>query len=156
MYGVKRKRLWVLVADDGHARLLRDFVASEGKPKQSDILHEAENLRSHDITSDRPGRSFASVGARRSAMEPHTQPVREQDRLFAALLMQTLDDNLAAGDFDELIIIAAPQMLGDLRKAATPALSGVIVKEIAKDLTTLPTSQLYAKVAELAAFPGGS
>lgn len=89
-------------------------------------------------------------------MEPHTQPVREQDRLFAALLMQTLDDNLAAGDFDELIIIAAPQMLGDLRKAATPALSGVIVKEIAKDLTTLPTSQLYAKVAELAAFPGGS
>jgi len=50
---------------------------------------------------------------------------------------------------ERLIIAAAPTALGDLRPALTPAVREVVIAELPKDLTNLPTPQLEKHFAEL-------
>lgn len=99
--------------------------------------------------SDKPGRSFASEGSRRSSMEYRSDPVRDDERAFASLLTQVLDSHRRAGDFDRLAVVAAPRMLGDLRHAFTNALRSVTIREVARDLTRMPSAELREALAAL-------
>ena len=56
---------------------------------------------------------------------------------------------IVAGDFDQLVVVAAPQMLGDLRQAFPEGLRKVIVAEIAKDFTKLPAHELRDAIRKL-------
>jgi protein required for attachment to host cells len=140
---MKRQRIWVLVADGARARILRD-VLSAGEPPGAcdDLVFHAERRQLREIMADKPGRSFASSGARRSAMEYHSEPVREEDRAFASMLAHTLHNHHLAKDFDQLVVAAAPQMLGDLRQAFPESLRKVIAAEIPQDFTKLPAHEL--------------
>lgn len=147
---MRRQRIWVLVADGARARVLRDVLSEGTKPgEHDDLVFQAERRQLRDIMADKPGRSFASVGTRRSAMEYHSEPVREEDRAFAATLADTLHSHHLAKDFDQLVVVAAPQMLGDLRQAFPESLRKVIAAEIAKDLTRLPASELRDAIHKL-------
>jgi protein required for attachment to host cells len=147
---MKPQRIWVLVADGSRARILRDVLLSEKTPAgREDLVFHAERRQLREIMADKPGRSFASTGARRSAMEYHSEPVREEDRAFAAMLAHTLHSYHLAKDFDQLIVAAAPQMLGDLRRAFPESLREVIAAEIAKDFTKLPAHELHDVIRQL-------
>jgi Protein required for attachment to host cells len=76
---MKAKRIWVLVADGARARIIRELVlGADAGERLDDIVFDAEHKQLREIMSDRPGRTFASQGARRSAMEYHSDPVRER------------------------------------------------------------------------------
>jgi protein required for attachment to host cells len=47
-----------------------------------------------------------------------------------------------AHEFDELVVVAPPKMLGDLRAALHPEVTQCIVAEVAKDLTGHPIPDL--------------
>ncbi|KQU92425.1 hypothetical protein ASD99_11080 [Mesorhizobium sp. Root695] len=147
---MKSRRIWVLVADGARARILRDVLSTGKTPdKQEDLVFHSEPRQLREIMADKPGRSFASTGARRSAMEYHSEPVREQDRAFAAMLAHTLHSHHVAGDFDQLVVAAAPQMLGDLRQAFPESLLKITTAEIAKDFTKLPSHELRDAIRKL-------
>ena len=147
---MKPRRTWVLVADGARARIVRDAL-SPGEPtdKDEDLVFNSQPRQLRAIMADKPGRSFASTGARRSAMEYHGDPVREEDRAFAAMLAETLHRHFLAGDFDQLAIAAAPQMLGDLRQACPESIRKVTVAEIPKDFTKLPMDELRETIRNL-------
>ncbi|WP_284269169.1 host attachment protein [Mesorhizobium huakuii] len=147
---MRRQRIWVLVADGARARILRD-VLSAGEPSGDgdDLVFKAQRRQLREIMADKPGRSFASVGTRRSAMEYHSEPVREEDRAFASTLADTLQNHHLAKDFDRLVVVAAPQMLGDLRQAFPESLRKVIAAEIAKDFTKLSALELRDAIRKL-------
>nr|WP_292242816.1 host attachment protein [Mesorhizobium sp.] len=147
---MKPQRTWVLIADGARARILRDALSTGKTPdKQEDLVFHTEPRQLREIMADKPGRSFASTGARRSAMEYHSDPVREEDRAFAAKLAHTLHGHHVAGDFDQLVVAAPPQMLGDLRLAFPESLRKVTAAEIAKDLTKLPEHELRDVIRKL-------
>lgn len=140
---MKRPKIWVLVADDARARILRDAIPpTQGGDQHEELVFHSPQRRLRDIMADKPGRGFATTGTRRSAIEPHSDPLRENDRAFAAKLAEVLDGHRLAGDFDQLVVAAAPQMLGDLRQAFPEPLRKVTVAEIAKDFTKLPVLEL--------------
>lgn len=65
------------------------------KKKSHDMKHipletifelNSEHRPLRKIMADTPGRNFTSTGPRRSAMEYHSDPVRDEIRTFAALL----------------------------------------------------------------------
>ncbi|MDN3721966.1 host attachment protein [Roseibium salinum] len=60
-----------------------------------------------------------------------------------------LKKHRAAADFDRLVIIAEPRMLGLLRDALPAPLKSVVNAEIAKDLSNLPAAELYTAIAGL-------
>ena len=120
---------------DGRKLLL---LVNEGDTKFPDlqVIREEtqELLPDRELSTDRPGRSFQSVGARRSSYEETDFKQLAEDR-FAAEVADILKKRALGGKTERLIIIAPPATLGEMRKHYHKALSAVLKGEIAKDLT---------------------
>lgn len=96
-----------------------------------------------DPTADRPGRAFDSAGMGRHAMEPTTS-YREQERIaMVRNIIDRVNATFAAGEVQHLVLIAEPQMLGELRHQ----LAGPIRERVALEL---PNHLTQASVDELA------
>ena len=148
---MKPLRIWVLVADGAHARIVRNaFHHSEMGEPLEELVFSAPHKRLREIMADKPGRAFASADSRsRSAMEYRSDPVHEEQQAFAGMLVSVLEEHRLASDFDRLAIIAAPRMLGDLRDAMPAGLSEITVAEVPKDLTKLTDLELREAIAQL-------
>lgn len=154
---MRKTEIWVLLADAARARVVRHTDHGgdmEQAPVETIFEASAEHRPLRDIMADAPGRSFASTGARRSAMEYHADPVRDETRRFALSLLSDLEARRAAGDFDQLVICAPPRMLGVLRELMPAGLAAVVRAQVAKDLTKLPALKLRAQLQRLTAMPG--
>lgn len=138
---------WILVADGAEAKIFEHAGPGKGL-RALDALHfEQEPLQAQDLVTDRPGRTYSSVGPGRSAMEV-ADPVAVRERRFVEQLAEMLERRRAAGDFRRLIIAAAPIALGDLRPALSKAVRDTVIAELPKDLTNLPTPQLESHFAD--------
>lgn len=134
--------IWVLVADAARARL---FQVEQPRQTLTPALGEeliGSNLRSREIASDRPGRTFDSGGQGRHAKEPPTDPARHAQGEFARDVVRLLDEKRTSRAFERLIVVAPPQFLGDLRALMPQQLQERVSAEIAKDLSKLPTHEL--------------
>ena len=131
----------VLVAD-GRKSL---FLRNEGDAEFVNLVVEDQrahaDLKDGDMKSDAPGRSFASVGSRRSAIEETDYHQQEEDR-FAAVTAALLSKRAKANAFEELIIVAPPRTLGELRQHYDKAVEAKIVAEVDKDLVNHPIDKL--------------
>ena len=136
---MRRKRIWALIANGGRARVVK-YLNSDEEREIVDLDFDHERISMPP--DDRAGRSFASFGKSRSGIELHTDPVRNNERLFAEMLATDLAQQAGKGHFDALIVAAAPRTLGDLRSAYPASLAKKVVKEIDKDYTRLPDKAL--------------
>src|SRR3954471_4196723 len=134
----------VLVGDGKKALFLRN----KGTPNAVELIveHELhqENPPTRDQGTDRPGRKPGGDGVSRSAVgDTDIHQLREQD--FAAEIAAALYKMEHAHQFDELVVVAPPKMLGDLRAAFHKEVAECVVAEVPKDLTSHPIPEL-AKV----------
>lgn len=133
---MKKTVTWVLIADGAQARVLENTGPGKGLRQVEGLDWSIEPLQAQDIVTDRPG------GRGNGGIEPRTDPVEHRETEFVKSLAATLDKQQQNGAFDRLVIAAAPIALGDLRKAISPAVRKLVVAELNKDLTNLPTAQL--------------
>jgi protein required for attachment to host cells len=145
---MKRKNTWILVADSTRARLLQKTEPS-GYQDIGGVDFIGDSRRSIEINSDRPGRSFDSHGSGRHAMEPSTDPQELEKRRFAERLGAHLDDQCALKAFDQLVVIASPHMLGDLRDVFSDQVKERVVEEIDKDITKLSPVEMNSALERL-------
>ena len=139
---MKKTVTWILIADGTQARVLEHNGPGKGLQAVDDLMFEQTPLKASEIMADRPGRSFSSVGHGRSAIEPSSDPVAVRERRFVENVAEELERKRQQHAFDQLIVVAAPTALGDLRPAFSKGLRDSIVAELPKDLTKLPTAQL--------------
>ena len=98
---MRRPVIWILVADGTRARaILAPATAGAREPMATMLELHAEHRPAREIMADAPGRAFASVGARRSAMEYHSDPVRGELERFARVIVDELEARRAAGGFE--------------------------------------------------------
>lgn len=143
-------KTWYLVADGAQARIVRSGNADpSSQDNLEDIVLTGEHKDLSEIMADRPGRSFSSHDQRRSAMEYHSDPALDQQKRFAGIISGHLERHYAEGGFDQLVIVAAPRMLGIIRDTLPVSLQSAVTGEIAKDLTNLPQNKLRAALAGL-------
>lgn len=138
---MKKTVTWVLIADGAQARVLENTGPGKGLKQVEGLDWSIEPLQAQDLVTDRPG-SKSGGGAHGGGMTPRTDPVAHRETEFVKSVAATLDRHQQKGDFDRLVIAAAPIALGDLRKAITPGVQKTIVAELNKDLTNTPTAQL--------------
>jgi len=138
--------LWALLANGSHARVIKN--PGSGATQKTYEMN-TENLKGGEMVTDRPGRSFASVGSRRSGMAWHSDPVRQQERQFAEKLTAYLVRGLDKNQFNSLVVAAAPRTLGDLRQAFPNRLHDRVICEVAKDLTQVPDHEVGSAVQHL-------
>lgn len=142
---MKKIGIWALLADAARARVLRHpgrAIDRAGAPMETIFEVSAEHRPLREIMTDAPGRSFASTGARRSSMEYHSDPAREETRRFAQAILSDLEDRLARQESEQLVIYAPPRMLGLLREAMSERMTSVVISEVPKDITKLPEREL--------------
>ena len=126
--------IWVLVANRAEAQIY-SAKRLPGKLILVDSLVDAEGaVRAGELTSDAPGRVHDRIGAARHAMEPDTGVKDEGRRRFVKKMVGRLKAAHFKGDFDQLVLLAAPAVLGVIRKTLTKELAGIVVKVISKDV----------------------
>ena len=140
---MKPTKTWIVVADGDQAKIFQHEGPGKGLHVVKDLNLEQEHLRAHDIMADKPGRAFSSARpGNRSAVDYRTHPVQARERQFVERLAEMLEQQRRAGAFDRLVIAAAPTALGDLRPALSEEVKGMILAELPKDLTNVPTAKL--------------
>lgn len=125
---------WALVINGARCRILRG-ISDRGHDAPAELVLRSESRNLREIMSDKPGRSFSSMGGgRRSAMEYASDPVAEDQREFIRQVISLLESHRRAGDYDKLAIFAEHDMLGLLRQMLPQSLAGLVIREVPKNL----------------------
>jgi protein required for attachment to host cells len=129
----------VLVGDGRKALFLRNRGTSAQPDLVLETQLEQQNPPTREQGTDRPGRKHGSDGVSRTAIEETDQHQRAE-QLFAARLAERLYEMGHAHEYQALVVVAPPRMLGDLRAALHPEVTQRLVGEVPKDLLshTLP------------------
>ena len=131
----------VLVGDGSKALFLRN----RGTPRNVELIVERELQQDNPATreqgTDRPGRKPGEDGVSQSAIGETDWHEQAEER-FAAEIADTLYQMEHAHEFDELVVVAPPKMLGDLRARFHQEVIACIVAEVPKDLTSHPVPDI--------------
>lgn len=138
---------WALVMSSTEARILQD-IAPGRLDDAPELVLTAEHKDLRDIMSDKPGRSFASEGSGRSAMEYSSDPVKDAKRAFVDQVASLLHGHFVKHDFSHLAIFAGPEMLGLLREGLPPDLAHAVVIDLPKNLQHEPPQDLRRIVTQ--------
>ena len=124
--------LWVIVADGEKALFLRN--KGDNKFPNLEVVQEMEqeNPATREQGTDKPGRQ--SNEGPRSAVE-ETDWHRLGKERFAAEIAERLYKLAHRGAFDDLVLIAPPQVLGEMRQKLHKEVSEKVQAEIPKTLT---------------------
>ena len=131
----------VLVGDGQKALFLRNRGHAQRVQLVVEQVLERDNPPTREQGSDRPGRSNASVGTARSAMEEADWHNIAEER-FAGELADALYRHAHANLFEKLVIVAPPKVLGNLRKAFHAEVAERVAAEIPKELTSHPVAEI--------------
>ncbi len=146
-------RIWVVVADGGQARVLGVTGDRRGLTLLREMTSVDAHRRTHDLVSDRPGRSHESASPTRHAIAPR-QDAHEQarERFVSQLALMLIEDNRAR-QFDELILIVAPGLTGPLRDALDEPTRARVRETLVKDLTKVPLNDIHDRLVEAGLLP---
>jgi len=128
------KTNWILVANQAEAQI----YSSEQIPKHlvlvDTLVNETGRTLPRDMVTDAPGRAFDRFGGARHAIEPHMGAKQEPRRRFVKEMVGRLEKAHLKGDFDQLVLVAAPAVLGVIRKTLPLDLANTVVMQIPKDV----------------------
>jgi protein required for attachment to host cells len=124
------QKTWVIVADRSRARIFSIATPRGPLTELEDLVHPEARAHERDLTSDRPGRSadHNALGSTHSA--------RDQQALeFAREIAQRLEKGRVHAEYAQLVVVAAPDLLGMLRKTMNANVAKLVTREIDKNLT---------------------
>jgi protein required for attachment to host cells len=137
----------LILVGDGQKGL---FLRNRGNAQRIDLvverILEQDNPATREQGTDRPGRSTASPGVARSAMDEVDWHHIAKER-FVHEVAEALYRHALANRFEKLVIIAPPKILGNLRKVFHAEVAGRVATEIPKTLTSDPVSEIEKFVA---------
>ncbi len=144
--------LRIVIADGEHARIVQ--------PDSDDVLRTVSSidsttahLRSRDIGTDRPGRSFESAAAAHHGVgQRHDLHTMEKER-FVRFVAQQLNDSSDRGEFDELLLVSPPRALHELADALDAKTRAKLVGTLEKDLVKTPDHELWPHLSQWVSAP---
>lgn len=131
----------VIVGDGRKALFFRNEGTQIAPRLKTEQVLLNDNPPTREQGSDQPGRSFASVGARRSSVEQTDwQEIGEQR--FARTIADALENLARDRDIPGFVIVAPPRTLAELRRLISSSVKDRIIAEIDKDLTGHPVGDI--------------
>jgi protein required for attachment to host cells len=131
---------WVLVGDGRKALFLRNHGDADLLDLRRVSVRLDDNPPTREQGTDAPGRAFGSNGVR-SAVENTDWHELEEHR-FAASVAAEIDEAIRTGACKEIVLVAPPKVLGDLRKQLHNETLKHVKGEVAKDLTHHPINKI--------------
>jgi protein required for attachment to host cells len=137
---------WVVVADGARALVLENVGDRAYADLRTKEVYKQDDPKTHELGTDKPGRSFPSVGRSRSALEQADWHEQEEQRFLAGLATR-LDKAILAGETKSLIVVAPPRALGVLRKEYSSHVRQALRAEIEKDYVKMPVDEIAKHLA---------
>ncbi|MEW7009375.1 MULTISPECIES: host attachment protein [unclassified Lentilitoribacter] len=128
---------WILVANGERARIFEVHGVGNGLNELTEREIFADLDEKH---TDQKGRTFSSTQYRRSALEPH----EELRNNFVIQIVEQLETWNLETHYDRLIICAAPNILGQLRKEVSGNIRAKISAEIPKNMVSAELPKLMS------------
>ncbi len=135
------KGTWVLVTDSEKALFLENQV--DGEDPHLTVVKKTEQDNPSDLeqSANRPGRMHDGGPGQRSALDDTDWHELAKER-FAADLSDLLYERAHRGDFQKLVLVASPQILGELRKNLHVTVTDKVIGEVAKTLSNHPINEI--------------
>ncbi|KKL64881.1 hypothetical protein LCGC14_2160550 [marine sediment metagenome] len=130
---------WVLIADGEKALILENTTDAENPHLTVLRKDEQDNPKDIDQSANRPGRMNegrpgGSEGGPRSAFQDTDWHQLAKDR-FADDLAEMLYKKAHKGEFDRIVLVASPGVLGEIRSKMHKEVADKVVGEVPKTLT---------------------
>lgn len=137
---------WILVGDGEKALIFRNEGDSEYPNFEVLRVLEQDNPPTHEQGVDTPGRFHDGPNVQRSAVEETDWHRLEKER-FAGDIAERLYRYSHDNAFSQLIVVAPPLVLGELRKHFHQEVAERVVAEIDKTLTNHPVDRIEKVIA---------
>jgi protein required for attachment to host cells len=108
---------------------------------------EDNNSRTRDQVTDAAGQASSPVSGGGSLPSADRHAIEEQR--FAAETGRELNRAAQAGELENLILVAPPKTLGQLRKTLHQDVENRTLREIAKDVTGHPVGEIEKLLSNL-------
>ncbi len=132
---------WVVVTDSEKALFLRNLTDHENPNLEMFDEEEQENPSDREQGANRPGRMHDTGVGQRSSLDDTDWHELQKER-FAADLADQLYAEAHKGAFEHLVLVASPQVLGDLRREMHKEVADKVVAEVPKTLTNHPIDKI--------------
>jgi protein required for attachment to host cells len=143
----------IIVGDESEVSFFDAADADAGLTLIEKIDNPAARQPDRDLESDRPGRAYNSTTGARSAVDGERSTRRSSHEDFARLIAEEVERGRNAHEFERLVLIAGPRMLGLIRAALSAPARQLVAAEVSKDLVHAD-EQAIRKHVPRAAFHG--
>ena len=123
----------IVVADERQAAFYDISRPSGPLAVAGGVENEAGGKRDFDLESDRPGRRSSSTG-NHHGVDGERSTVLHELALYAKTVAQRIYEDCNRREFDKLVLVAPPKVLGMLRQMLHASCKDAIASEIPKDL----------------------
>jgi protein required for attachment to host cells len=150
---MNRPITWYVVADGGRARIIRKRARQGDRQEAFDTLREFVSVdlhrATHELGTERPGRTRESATSGRHAVEPRHDLHRAEKQDFAHEVAALLSEASQRDEFDTLVLVAPAHVLNDLHQALDETTRRKITAQLQKDLTKVPNADLARHFTDL-------
>jgi protein required for attachment to host cells len=143
---MKKAKLWYVIADGGRARFVEQDDGGAFRTLSNFVSTELHK-RSEELGLDRPARVQESASPARHAVEPKRDLHDAAKQEFIRTVGAELAGLQKEGSFDELVLVAPPGIIRELKDALSKPVAECVVKELRKDLTKVPDHDLTSHLA---------
>ena len=146
MEGFRLKHgIWVVVADGEKALFLRN--EGDATYPNLEVVREVreENPPTREQGTDRPGRFNDGPSAHKSAVADTDWHRVEKER-FADEIADRLYKMAHRGDFEEVVLVAPPLVLGEMRQKLHKEVAAKLAGVLPKTLTNHPISEIEKRL----------
>ena len=113
------------------------------------LKHAASRLPGHLLASDRPGHEAVDRSSGGNRFEPRSDVRQREHSRFAHEVAAELQKRLAAGEYDELWLLASSPFLGELKAALNEPVARRLQLTLATDWTSLGLDEIEARLGAL-------
>ena len=135
----------VLVTDGRKMLFLRNDGDKEHMNLEVESKRRRDDAPDRDLKTDGPGSVFSSGSAARSSYEETDFHQLEEDR-WVHEAADLVNARALKNEFDQLVIIAPPKALGELRPKLHKETEKRCILQIDKEMTNQPLSEIEALI----------
>ena len=141
------KLTWLVVADSSKARIFTTDSRTGPINEIQSIVHSEARLHEQKMTSDLSGRSNGNGGGG-NTYQAKVSPKDQENINFAKDIAHELDAARKQDKFKQIILVAPPDFLGNLRNSLNAQTQKLVGLELAKNLSQLKANEISEHLAD--------
>ena len=129
------KSIMIVVADSSRARIFTTDSPTSPLQEIQTMAHPEGRMHEQNMVSDLPGKDSGIRSGSGHAYQEIIEPKQQEITEFAKRIADYLEEARNSGKIISQLIVAAPALLGTLRKHMSDKLNDMVAFELDKNLT---------------------